>query len=77
MKTEIIQSLTDDFESYARQTENGVEFWLARDLQHLLGYERWKNYKTVIDKARTASEMAEHRVPHHYRFLPPERYFCC
>ena len=66
MKTEIIQSLTDDFESYARQTENGVEFWLARDLQHLLGYEQWKNFKTVIDKARTACEMAEHRASHHF-----------
>ena len=66
MKTEIIQSLTNDFESYARETENGVEFWLARDLQHLLGYEQWKNFKTVIDKARTACEMAEHRISNHF-----------
>ncbi len=66
MKAEIIQSLTNDFESYARQTENGVEFWLARDLQCLLGYEQWKNFKTVIDKARTACEMAEHRVSNHF-----------
>ena len=66
MKTEIIQSLTNDFESYARQTENGVEFWLARDLQDLLGYEQWKNFKTVIDKARTACEMAEHRASNHF-----------
>ena len=66
MKAEIIQSLTDDFESYARHTENGVEFWLARDLQHLLSYEQWKNFKTVIDKARVACEMAEHRVSNHF-----------
>jgi DNA-damage-inducible protein D len=37
MKTEIIQSLTIDFESFANQTVQGVEFWLARDLQHLVG----------------------------------------
>ena len=43
MKTEVIQSLTEDFEAHARQTENGVEFWLARDLQHLLGYAEWRN----------------------------------
>ena len=77
MKTEIIRSLTDDFESYARQTENGIEFWLARGLQHLLDYEQWKNFKTVIDKARTACRMTEHRVPDHYRFLSSGRYFCC
>ena len=66
MKTEIIQSLTNDFESYARQMENGVKFWLVRDLQHLRPYEQWKNFKTGIDKARAACEMAEHRVSNHF-----------
>ena len=66
MKAEIIQSLTNDFESYARQTENGVEFWLARDLQWLLGYEQWKNFKTVLDKARTACEVAGHNASNHF-----------
>ena len=66
MKTEIIQSLTNDFESYARQTENGVEFWLARDLQHLLGYGKWDNFKSVVSKARTACEVAGHTVLDHF-----------
>ena len=66
MKTEIIQSLTDDFESYARQTENGVEFWLARDLQHLLGYGKWDNFKSVVSKAKTACEVAGHTVLDHF-----------
>ena len=66
MKTEIIQSLTNDFESYARQTENGVEFWLACDLQHLLGYGKWDNFKSVIAKAKTACEVAGHTVLDHF-----------
>ena len=66
MKAEIIQSLTNDFESYARQTENGVEFWLARDLQHLLGYGKWDNFKSVVSKARTACEVAGHTVLDHF-----------
>ena len=66
MKTEIIQSLTNDFESHAKQTENGVEFWLARDLQRLLGYEQWKNFKAVIDRAKTACETAGHAVLDHF-----------
>lgn len=37
MKHEIIQSPTNDFESHTNQTEEGIEFWLTRDLQHLLG----------------------------------------
>lgn len=66
MKTEIIQSLTGDFECHAKQTENGVEFWLARDLQRLLGYEQWKNFKAVIDRAETACETAGHLVSDHF-----------
>ena len=66
MKTEIIQSLTKNFESHANQTENGVEFWLARDLQRLLGYEKWDNFKSVISKAKTACEVAGHKGSDHF-----------
>ena len=40
MKSEVVQSLTLDFEAHAQQTDGGVELWLARDLQHLLGYSK-------------------------------------
>jgi len=40
MKTELVQALTANFEAHAQQTEGGVEYWLARDLQHLLGYTK-------------------------------------
>lgn len=36
MKTDVIQNLTHTFESHAQQTDDGMEFWLARDIQHLL-----------------------------------------
>ncbi len=39
MQIELIQQLTENFEDFVQQTEEGLEFWLARDLQHLLGYE--------------------------------------
>lgn len=48
MKTEQIHSLTSSFEAHVRQTETGVEFWLARDLQQLLGYGEWRNFTAVI-----------------------------
>ena len=66
MKAEIIRSLTDDFESNARQTENGVEFWLARDLQHLLGYTDWRNFLQVVNRAKVACEVSEHRILDHF-----------
>jgi len=66
MKTELIHSLTNDFESYAQHTITGVEFWLARDLQHLLGYTEWRNFLLVINKAKTACEVSEHAISDHF-----------
>ena len=66
MKTDLIQSLTKDFESFAQKTETDVEFWLARDLQHLLGYSEWRNFLLVITKAKTACEVSGHVVPDHF-----------
>jgi len=48
MKQDIISGLTQTFEDYANKTDSGIEFWLARDLQHLLGYSKWDNFLKVI-----------------------------
>ena len=66
MKTELIHSLTDTFEGHAQQAENGIEFWLARDIQHLLGYTEWRNFSTVINKAKTACEVSNHVISDHF-----------
>lgn len=66
MKTDLIHSLTDSFEAHAQQTEGGVEFWLARDLQHLLGYAEWRNFTAVISKAKTACEVSGHAIADHF-----------
>lgn len=66
MKTDLIQTLTTTFEAHAQQTENGIEFWLARDLQYLLGYAKWDNFLNVVSKAKTACEVSEHQVADHF-----------
>ncbi len=66
MKIEIIKSLTSNFESYANKSPEGVEFWLARDLQQLLGYTKWDNFISVISKAKTACEVTDHSVKDHF-----------
>ena len=66
MKTEVIQQLTVSFEGHAQQTESGVEYWLARDLQILLGYAKWDNFLNVITKAKTACEVSGHDVRDHF-----------
>ncbi|MCL4708637.1 DNA damage-inducible protein D [bacterium] len=66
MKTELVHTLTSTFEAHAQQTETGVEFWLGRDLQHLLGYAEWRNFTAVISKAKTACEVSGHAISDHF-----------
>jgi len=66
MKSELVQTLTKTFENHAQQTETGVEYWLARDLQFLLGYTKWENFLNVLSKARVACEVSGHTVVDHF-----------
>lgn len=66
MKNDVIQSLTTSFEGHAQQTEGGVDYWLARDLQHLLGYGKWDNFLGVVSKAKTACEVSGHAIADHF-----------
>jgi DNA-damage-inducible protein D len=67
MDRETINPLTETFEANAQQTEGGVEYWLARDLQHLLGYGEWRNFNnSAVSKARTACELSGHTASDHF-----------
>ncbi len=66
MKYELIGNMTESFEGHAQETESGVEYWLARDLQHLLGYTKWDNFLNVISKAKTACELSDHSISNHF-----------
>ena len=66
MKKDIVYKLTENFEDFLHKTEDGVEFWLARDLQHLLGYGKWDNFQNVISKAKTACEISGQEIADHF-----------
>jgi DNA-damage-inducible protein D len=66
MRKERIAKLLAEFEAIARK-EQGVEFWVARDLQPLLGYDRWENFTAVLERARTACAGAGQPVADHFR----------
>lgn len=65
MKKEIVKQLHQAFESIIQQ-ENKIEFWYARDLQKLLGYEKWDNFLKVIEKAKSACLHSKNRVLDHF-----------
>lgn len=39
-----------------KQTQDGHEYWSARDLQDLMGYEKWEKFEDAITRAKLACE---------------------
>ena len=54
------------FENIKRVQKNGLEYWLARDLQEVLGYTEWRNFKLVIEKAKVACENSGEELKNHF-----------
>lgn len=65
MKKEIIVQLNKTFEESA-YTQNGVEYWMARDIQKLLDYTEWRNFLLVIDKAKIACMNSGQNISDHF-----------
>lgn len=65
MKKEFIAELFKKFED-ACYDYDGVECWSARELQDILGYSQWRNFKNVIDKAQKSCEQAGEETKNHF-----------
>ncbi len=55
----VIQNYNDDGSS--------IEFWYARDLMSLLGYERWENFAKAISRAMDSCKTSNIAVSDHFR----------
>lgn len=63
---EIIHYNEKTFESIKHLTDDGEEFWTARELQEVLEYSKWGNFKKVIDKAKEACINSDVNVDYHF-----------
>ena len=67
MKKSVITQLLSQLEKLVQtEFESGLEFWLARDLQEILGYTKWENFRKVIESAMTACETSGHKASDHF-----------
>ena len=67
MKTELVVQLHASFEQMMHvEEETGVEFWLARDLQEVLGYQTWRSFEQVVEKAITACQNSGYNPSDHF-----------
>lgn len=63
-----LQALQHNLESAVQRADaEGIEFWFARDLQVPLGYARWENFQTAIQRAMESCEASGHAASDHFR----------
>lgn len=63
-----IEQIKQQFDLVLHTTDNNeVEFWLARELMTLLGYERWENFDKAIQRAMDSCEVGGVEVDNHFR----------
>lgn len=66
MGTRLTKKATAIFESIKKIDENGVEYWLSRDLAKILEYADYRNFITVINKAKEACSNSGNDVLDHF-----------
>ena len=54
------------FEDMKMLNEHGAEYWSARDIQPLLGYDEWRNFDGAVKKAKTSCEQSGNDCDHHF-----------
>jgi DNA-damage-inducible protein D len=68
MKKELMMQLHRQFDGILQIIpDTNIEFWFARELQGVLGYDRWENFKKVIDKSIIACKNSWIDVSDHFR----------
>lgn len=68
MTTEFVQKMQNQLDAVVQLIEDDhIEFWYARDLQEPLGYARWENFLTAIQRAIESSKTTGYNPDDHFR----------
>ncbi len=54
------------FEDLKQVNEHGAEYWSARDLQPLLGYDQWRRFEQAIARAKVACKESGNEPDNHF-----------
>jgi DNA-damage-inducible protein D len=58
------------FDSIRRYSQEGKEYWLARELMKMLGYKTWQKFCDAIDRAKSTCLLNEEPEASHINHLP-------
>ncbi|MFR7669684.1 MAG: DNA damage-inducible protein D [Collinsella sp.] len=65
MDSRDIEKWRVELDSYAH-VEDGVEYWLARDLMEPLGYTQWRNFETAVKRSMASCDTNKMPVAAHF-----------
>lgn len=51
---DMIQQTMGALDRARRTTQDGIEYWLAREIQPILGYAKWQDFQHAIERAKAA-----------------------
>ncbi|MBR1413038.1 MAG: DNA damage-inducible protein D [Bacilli bacterium] len=54
------------FEDIKHIDEYGNEYWLARELQDVLGYHQWRSINDLIERAKVACKESKFKIEDHF-----------
>lgn len=63
---ESLETIINALNGAKRIAPNKEEYWMARDIQAILGYDRWENFQSVIVKARAACAGSDVNPEYHF-----------
>lgn len=63
---ELVKYSEETFDGIRHVNEYGEEYWLARELQPILGYAQWRRFSDAIDRAKLACKNSGFEVENHF-----------
>lgn len=61
-----MEAQSPNFESIKQISPYGAEYWSARDLAPLLGYNKWQNFEVAVQRAMTSCQQVGQNLPDHF-----------
>lgn len=66
MNNPIVPASASPFDAIMRTDDYGNEYWSARDLMPMAGYEKWERFEDAINRAKASAENQGRSSEHHF-----------
>jgi DNA-damage-inducible protein D len=66
MSKDIMDFSNSPFEKIKKINEYNAEYWTAREIYELLGYKDWRNFNSVIEKAKESCKNSNNDILEHF-----------